>query len=748
MVLNTPSAASTSSVERTAPAVGGSTGTQDSIRFPAGSGRSAVTTLVLSMPDDAYPLTSWVGPGERAGESQGVPVGFVAAAGTGRLAEGEPSPVGVALLPEHWRGSVTRPGLRGFRFGAGSVTGQAWSTRFRIDAVEAGASALAIQAIDETAGLQLATEVESVPGGALRIRHRLTNIAESAYLVEGLEVVIPVPDTHREVLDFTGRHERERFPQRHAITDGLWLREGRQGRTGLDAATMVVTGAPGFGFDDASVLAVHVAWSGNITLGVERGPAAGTTISAGEHLLPGEVALATGQSYTTPWVHVVATEAGLDGVADAFHRYLRAGAAHPGIAPVTLNVWEAVYFDHDLTRLRELAVRAAAIGVERFVLDDGWFHLRRHDHAGLGDWWVDPAAWPTGLTPLIDEVRSRGMVFGLWFEPEMVNEDSDVYRAHPDWILATGDRIPLLHRHQLVLDLSRDEVREYLFDQMSEVLSANDIGYVKWDHNRDLLDAGSAATAGAPVVHAQTIGFYRLLDDLRAAHPGVVWESCASGGGRIDLGVLERVERVWTSDMTDAMARQSIQRWTGQLVPPEYLGAHISAPTSHQTGRTYSLAFRAATALFGAFGIEWDISGASTAELDDLAAWIGIYKRHRDLLQTGRVVRIASSDPDVAMHGVVSADGREALVAHVQLDESAHNRGVVMRVPGLDPDAVFDASWVAPGELERASAAPPVSPAGPTDSVPVAGRVLAEPGLWFPRRRAETILLTHLRARD
>jgi alpha-galactosidase len=193
----------------------------------------------------------------------------------------------------------------------------------------------------------------------------------------------------------------------------------------------------------------------------------------------------------------------------------------------------------------------------------------------------------------------------------MVNRDSDLYRAHPDWILAAGPREPLLERDQLVLDLTRDEVRNHLFDQISAVLSDNRIGYVKWDHNRELLEAGSGLTSGAPAVHQQTLGFYRLLDDLRERHPGVQWETCASGGGRIDLGVLDRAERVWTSDMTDALARQSIQRWTGQLVPPERLGAHVSAPTSHQTHRWLSLDFRAATALFGALGIEWDITRAT-----------------------------------------------------------------------------------------------------------------------------------------
>ena len=322
--------------------------------------------------------------------------------------------------------------------------------------------------------------------------------------------------------------------------------------------------------------------------------------------------------------------------------------------------------------------------------------------------------WPDGLTPLIDHVESLGMEFGLWFEPEMVNPDSDLYRAHPDWILATGDREPLLERHQLVLDLSRPEVEDYLFEQVHAVLAAHSIRYVKWDHNRDLLDAGTGRRgrfAGSARHHA------RLLSPAGPAagrSPDVAWESCASGGGRIDLGVLERVQRVWTSDMTEALARQSIQRWTAQLVAPEYLGAHISAPTSHQTQGSLPLPFRAATAMFGAFGIEWDISQADEEALDELADWVARFKRFRRLLHSGRLMRTESADPAVMLHGVVAQDGSEALIAHVQLDEATSNRGVQVRVPGLRPEGWYTLRWEGFVDGSRVSAAPPVPPDGPT----------------------------------
>ncbi len=650
-----------------------------------------------------------------------------------------PNGPGLPLLGEHARGRFTRPHLRGQRDG-----GRAWSTRFSCTSLEEVDSRLRIELVDDVAELGLVTEVESVPGGALRMRHTLTNRGEDGYSLAALEVVLPAPDHLVEVLDFTGRHERERNPQRHEVTDGLWLRESRAGRPGLGAATMAVLGTPGFSTTYGEVLAVHVGWSGNSVLRVERDPATGTTIGGGELLLPGEVRLAHEESYSTPWVYVAAAADGLDGLAAAWHAHQRSLPAHPAHQPVVLNVWEAVYFDHDLDRLTAIADRAARIGVERFVLDDGWFAGRRDDTLGLGDWRVDPAVWPEGLTPLVEHVHGLGMQFGLWFEPEMVNPDSDLFREHPDWVLSAGDRIPLLQRHQLVLDLSRIEVREHVFKQVSAVLSSYPIDAVKWDHNRDLLEAGSAAVAGAPVVHRQTAGYYALLDALREAHPGIHWESCASGGGRVDLGVLERVQRVWASDMTDAIARQQIQRWTTQLVAPEYVGAHVSSPTSHTTGRTLGLDFRAATALFGSFGIEWDLTEATEDDLDRLGEWVQRYQRFRPLLHTGRVVRPESGDPAVLMHGVVAADRSEALLAHVQLDEPTHNRGTWVRVPGLDPDRSYDLLWEGVAEHRAVSMSAPLARTGPTAGKPVTGRALGTRGFWIPRRRPETVTLVHL----
>ena len=653
---------------------------------PAGTG----TGLILSPRQHALPA-AWAGPVPAGGLDPGDVALLLAAA--------QPGP----LLPAHGEGWFGRPGLSGHRLGgqAGGepAAGRDWSPVFVPERYAHDGPTARVEAADVAAGLRLVTVTEAAPGGAIRARHTLTNAAAAPYVVNSLEVVFPLPGRVGEILDFTGRPNAERTPQRHRLGDGLWLREGRRGHTGHDAATVMVAGVPGFTFGHGEVYGVHVAWSGNTTHLAERVPSGVTTIGGGELLLPGEIALAEGESYATPWVYLAASTAGLDGLAHQFHGYLRSLPAHPGSPrPVNLNVWEAVYFRHDEGELTALADVAAGLGVERFVLDDGWFTGRRDDRAGLGDWQVDADVWPGGLHRLAGHVRERGMEFGLWIEPEMVNPDSDLFRAHPDWILSAGGRRPPLQRHQLVLDLTRPEVTAYLLERIDALLTEYPISCIKWDCNRDIIDAGSGTRAGAPAAHSQAAAVYALLDELRRRHPAVEWESCAAGGGRIDLAMLERVERVWTSDMTDALARQHIQRWTGQLVPPEYLGAHVSAAFSHQSGRYMPMSLRGATALFGHFGIEADISQASAEDLAELAGWIGLYKQQRALIHTGRMVRIDTPDDTAWIYGVVAPDQAAALMSYVQLDEPRHDQPLALRIPGLDPARRYRVTDVTPGE--------------------------------------------------
>jgi alpha-galactosidase len=644
------------------------------------------------------------------------------------------APVPVALLPEAARGYQGRPGLRGHR------SGTAWVTSFRVSDLRAGGSSVEIVAEDPDALLHLEITVELTPSGVLRLRSRVTNDGAEPYTVDGLEAALPLPAQATELLDLSGHWARERHPQRRPFDLGTWARENRRGRTGHDATLALLAGTPGFGFRHGEVWGLHVAWSGNHVTYAERVLEGTATLGGGELLASGEVILAPGEEYASPWLYAAYSARGIDGLSAAFHTWLRSRPGHPATPrPVVLNTWEAVYFDHDLGRLRALADVAARIGVERFVLDDGWFRHRRDDTAGLGDWYVDETVWPDGLGPLVDHVTGLGMRFGIWVEPEMINEDSDLYRAHPDWVLGPGAGVlPPRARHQQVLDLNVPGAYAYLLDRLDELLCGNDIAFLKWDHNRDLVAAGHDGRSG---VHGQTLAVYRLLDELRARHPAVEIESCSSGGARVDLEILARTDRVWASDSNDALERQTIQRWTALLLSPELIGAHVGPPTVHSSGRTQHLPFRFATALFGHFGIEWDIASASPAELAALAAGIAYYQDKRALLHTGETVRADHPDPAAFVHGVVAADRSAAVFAYVQLHSSARGVPAPMRLPGLDPDRAYRVDVVEP-----AGAPMTLGSAQPWSARVLTGRVLAEVGLRPPILAPEQAWLVEVTA--
>ncbi|WP_203568908.1 alpha-galactosidase [Aestuariimicrobium ganziense] len=599
-------------------------------------------------------------------------------------------PVRLAILPEHWTGWTGRPGLSGSRHG------RAWSPKFTSTEVRVGGEVVEghrqvdgpcvveVDAVDEVAGLSLLITVELLEAGVVRAKAKVTNTGDDGYQVDDLVVALPVPQLASELFDMAGRWGKEKTPQRREFVVGTHLREGRRGRTGADAAGVLHAGSPGFGFAEGEVWAVHTAWSGNHTHYAEKLASGAQVIGGGELLLPGEVVLANGDSYESPWLYA-SHGVGLDAVARRFHRWMRSRPQHvERVRPVTINVWEAVYFDHRLDRLVDLAERAAAVGVERYVLDDGWFGSRRNDHSGLGDWTVSPDMWPNGLGPLIEKVNELGMEFGLWFEPEMINMDSDAARAHPEWVMATGDRLPVESRWQQVINLGIPECYAFIRDAIFEILAEYDIAYIKWDHNRDLIDAGTQPE-GRPGVHEQTLAYYRLVDEIKAAHPGLEIESCSSGGARVDLGALERTDRIWVSDCIDPLERQQMNRWTTQLVPPELMGTHIASGASHTTGRLHTLTFRAASAFFGHLGIEWDLKQASEAEMAELKAWVAEHKRLRDLLHGGDLVRIDFPDQTMYGHGVVAPDQSRAVYSFADVARSEVISRGRLRFPGLDP---------------------------------------------------------------
>jgi len=649
------------------------------------------------------------------------------------------------LLPSQADGWLGRAGFSGQR------SGHVLYPRWDVTQFQASSDACSVVATDEANGLTLHSRIFITPGGLIGIRHRMENTGDDDIEIARIEALLPVPDVAREMMDFTGRWSKERFPQRSEVLFGAHVRESRRGRTGHDAATVLYVGTPGFSNRRGEVWGVHVGTSGNHVHAVEKLPegAGGSAVvlGGGELLEPGEVVLAPGCEYESPIAWFVHSAAGLDGAAARFHDYLRARPAHPrSPRPLVLNTWEAVYLDHDAERLFDLADRAAFVGVERFVLDDGWFHGRAGTtRRGLGDWWVDDQTWPDGLGQLIKHVRSLGMDFGLWVEPEMVNPDSELVRQHPGWVLADEGRWPRIARHQLALDLAIPEASDYLFERLSALVEEHQVAFLKWDHNRDIHESLHAGRAGT---HGQTLALYALLARIRTRFPALEIESCASGGGRIDLGIIDYMDRVWVSDTNDPLERQRIQRWTSQLIPLELQGCHIGPSCAHTTGRRSSLSFRAMTALFGHAGIEWDLAECTEEELEVLRAFSRLYRELRALIHHGTLVHPDHADENALLTGVVSPDRTEAAFVYARLDTSVAAAGERLRLCGLTKSTVYRVE--VRRDLGEPASIHVVSPRWMADPIELSGSVLEELGLAAPQlvpQEAMLITATEVRAR-
>jgi alpha-galactosidase len=569
------------------------------------------------------------------------------------------------------------------------------------------------------------------------------------YHLTAVTALLPLPERAVECVDFTGKWARERSPLRSPVLPGTRLRESRRGRPSLDSPYLLMAGTAAFGFRHGEVWAVHLGWSGNQRYLIEQLPeGAGvhrSVLGAGELLLPGEVVLHPGDTYHSPTAYFAWSDAGMDGIAGAFHAMLR---GRPGRRttprPLTLNTWEAVYFNHDLPALRQLVDRAARVGVERIVLDDGWFAGRRDDTSGLGDWYVDREVWPDGLWPLVDAARDKGMQFGLWVEPEMVSPRSRLAAEHPDWLLAPVQGEGPAIRHQYVLNLADDAAWHHILERIDSIVTEYRLDYLKWDHNRELHEAALRRAHGRAGVRAQTLALYRMLDTLNSRHPQLEIESCASGGGRIDLGILRRTDRVWASDCNDPVERQHIQRWTAQLIPLELIGTHLGAARAHTTGRLTDLSFRLATALFGHAGIETDLAACSADELDTIAAWALLYKEFRGLLHSGRMVRADLADDATLLHGVVAQAGTEALYCWARLGTSNPVQAGRIRLPGLDPARRY--RFRVRTEVGAASLheqAPAWLEAAGHGGFVVSGTIATELGLPMPTLNPQHAMLLH-----
>ena len=644
---------------------------------------------------------------------------------------------GNLILREHARGWIGHPALRGHRGGVNA------SNAFEVkSAVQKDQSMIAVFA-DAIAGIEIEMTYTLTPSDILLMDAKVTNTSDGDYFLEQFLYWLPLAEQADEVLDFYGHWTKERQPQRRSIDYGVITREGFEGRSGHDYTITQVALNHNTGFRHGEAWSLAMAWSGNNIHHVERLIDGHKSIGAGEYLLPGEVILKKGESYVAPRAIATFSDRGLDGLTNNHYSWIRSRTNHITKVrprPLTLNMWEAVYFNHNEEGIRKMVDKAAEIGVERVVLDDGWFGSRRHDRAGLGDWVVSKDAWPNGLAPIIKYINDKGIEFGLWFEGEMVNRDSDLYRAHPDWILQEPGRIPVEGRWQQVLDLTKEGAYNHVLNQVDAVLSEYNIAYIKWDHNRHLTDPISD---GRPVVRKQTEAIYRLFDELKKRHPGLEIESCSSGGGRIDLGMIEHADRFWTSDQNDPLERQQIQRWTGLVIPPEFLGTHVGPTVGHQMHRTHSVSFRALNALFGHAGIEWNINEADAQETETLKAYINFYKKHRDLLHSGTVVRSDEIIGDAQLYGTVALDKKEAIFTYMQLTSLDNFGPLVTTFDGLDKETNYQVTVI-----EELSASDFIQKKAPGwwPALKLTGGQLAHIGLQLPVLKPETGLLFHFKA--
>jgi alpha-galactosidase len=496
---------------------------------------------------------------------------------------------------------------------------------------------------------------------------------------------------------------------------------------------------------DGAAYGAQLAWSGNHAQCIEWLDDGQYQWQMGEWLAPGEMLLAPGESRHSPDMLATCSRHGTNGVAQNIHAAIRAAMDWPEgrmkPRPVHLNTWEGFYFDHDINALKQLSDAASEIGIERYVLDDGWFHGRHDDTSSLGDWWPDAGKYPDGLAPLADHVTALGMEFGLWVEPEMINPDSALYRAHPEWALQIAGRPLLTARNQLVLDMSQPGVSDYLFDHIAALLDSLPIAYLKWDHNRDLTTAGAT-----PRYRTQVEATYALLARLRAAFPHVEIEACAGGGGRIDAGIIRHTHRFWTSDCIDAVSRVAIQRGFLQFMPPEIMGSHVGTSPAHSTGRSQSMTFRAGVALSGHLGVELDARQVTGEDRATLAHWIGLYKQLRDQLHYGQLWLGAADD-----HLVWQAHGsaEELLLLVYRLDPSSQRHLPAIRLDMLDPDRHYAITRIDRPDptVHGFPTAPALDAMRTADGLELAGDWLRAVGLPMPPMKAEQVALFKVSAR-
>ena len=516
-------------------------------------------------------------------------------------------------------------------------------------------------------------------------------------LDRAMSLCLDLPDSDYEMVELTGAWARERHGATRPLAEGVQAVYSLRGHSSHQFNPFLALKRPDCGEMHGEVYGFSLVYSGNFLAQADVDPYHVTRVTMGIHPQNFSWTLRPGETFATPEAVMVYSDRGLNGMSQAFHTLYRSrlarGVWRDAVRPVLVNNWEATYFDFNEEKLLALATEARALGIELFVLDDGWFRNRSSDETGLGDWEVDTAKLPGGLKGFGEKLNAMGLQFGLWIEPEMVNPGTRLWQEHPDWVLHQPGRRPLPSRHQYVLDCSNPAVVDYLYDRLTALLDGAPVGYIKWDMNRSISDAFSCAAGpegqGA-VLHRYILGVYRLYQRLIDRYPRILFESCSSGGARFDPGMLYYAPQCWASDDTDAVERLKIQYGTSFVYPVSSMGAHVAAVPNHQLGRVTSLTTRANVAFFGAFGYEMDLTRLPPRGRELVARQVAFFKQYRRLLQFGAFWRLQSPFAhNEAAWMTVSPDRDTALVGDYLVLQQANAGYRRIRLAGLAPDRLY-----------------------------------------------------------
>ena len=497
-----------------------------------------------------------------------------------------------------------------------------------------------------------------------------------------------------DLVSFYGRHAMERNFQRTRIAHGCQVIGSRRGTSSHQYNPAVIVADKSATEDAGSCYGMVFVYSGNFMCEAERDQYGQTRALMGLHSDLFHYPLEKGEKLVIPETILCYSAQGFGGLSRRYHRCIRKhlcrGKYSHQSRPVLINSWEAAYFDFNGETIYRLAREAAELGIDMVVMDDGWFGKRNDDDSGLGDWQVNEEKLGCTLGELIRRVNAVGIKFGIWIEPEMVSEDSDIYRSHPDWAIRIPGREPVRARNQLVLDFSRQEVRDHIFDQICSVLDQGKIEYVKWDMNRSLTDIYSMEKAQGKVTYDYVLGVYEFLERLMQRYPDLLIEGCSGGGGRFDAGMLYYTPQIWCSDNTDAIDRLRIHYGTSFFYPVCAVGAHVSAVPNHQTGRSVSLHTRGVVAMAGTFGYELNPETLSDQEKEQIKGQIADYKKYEELIREGDYYRLSDPFEDVYAAWALVSDDRKRVLLSVVMQEIHGNMTVsYVRLKGLMADAVY-----------------------------------------------------------